>query len=311
MMLNRSNRLSGSAGSEGASASPGHDAVLTTAISERITPRSLVVAPVPLQAHGDEAADFTVHCFGEFQLRYHGRRVMLPRAPKTASILRYLVLRRSRPVTRETLLELIWPDEQVGAAAASLHTTLSVLRKALAAELGAEPGGGSIVYSDGAYALNPALHLQVDVAAFDAWCARGLASEQACCYDDAIGAYRVAIELYAGELVIGDCYDSWLLIERQRLACAYFLIAHKLAHHCLERGLYAEAMAQAQRMLAHDPCREDAHGTLMRCFARLNQRTQALRQFELCCALLRRDLGVEPVPDLFTLREQIAAGQPI
>lgn len=311
MMRNGSIGLSGPAGGEGASASPGHDAVLTTAIRELIPRRDLVVAPAPLQAYGDEAADFTVHCFGEFRLLRHGRRVVLPRASKTAAILRYLVLRRSRPVARETLLELIWPDEQPGAAAASLNTTLSVLRKALAAELGAEPGGGSIVYSDGAYTLNPALRLHVDVAEFDAWCARGLASEQACYPEDAVGAYRAAIALYTGELAIGDSYDSWLLIERERLAGAYFLIAHKLALHCLERGLYTEAMAQAQQMLAHDPCREEAHGTLMRCFARLDQRTQALRQFELCCALLRRDLGVKPVPELLALREQLAAGQPI
>jgi LuxR family maltose regulon positive regulatory protein len=62
-------------------------------------------------------------------------------------------------------------------------------------------------------------------------------------------------------------------------------------------------------VLAHDPCREEAHATLMRCFARLNQRTQALRQFELCCSLLRRDLGVEPTPELLALHTQIASGK--
>lgn len=70
-------------------------------------------------------------------------------------------------------------------------------------------------------------------------------------------------------------------------------------------------MSYAYRMLAHDPCREEAHGTLMRCFARRNQRTQALRQFDLCCTLLRRDLSVEPMPELLALREKLATGQPI
>ncbi|NTU80476.1 MAG: hypothetical protein HGA45_14035 [Chloroflexales bacterium] len=124
------------------------------------------------------------------------------------SILRYLVLRRDRPIARETLLELCWPDEQPGSAASCLNTTLSVLRKALAAELGAEPGRGAILYDDGAYALNSALRLDIDVAEFDSWCALGLTSEQARCYDDAHSAYQAAIDLYTGDLAIGEWYDS-------------------------------------------------------------------------------------------------------
>jgi DNA-binding SARP family transcriptional activator len=168
------------------------------------------------------AVDFSVHCFGEFRLWRAGQRVMLPRAQKTVPILRYLILRQDKPITREALLELGWPDEPTASAAARLNTTLSVLRKALASELDDEPEGSSILHDEGVYRLNPDLRLQVDVAEFDAWYTQSLVYERSGRLAEAVLTYRAAIELYRGPIALGDCYDHWLLIERERLASTYF-----------------------------------------------------------------------------------------
>ncbi len=46
----------------------------------------------------------------------------------------------------------------------------------------------------------------------------------------------------------------------------------------------------------------------MRCYWQLGRRGEALRQYERCAALLERDLGLAPMPELQDLHRLIAGG---
>jgi hypothetical protein len=48
------------------------------------------------------------------------------------------------------------------------------------------------------------------------------------------------------------------------------------------------------RLLALDPLQEAVHRALMRLYARQGRRGAALRQYQVCVAALRRELGTEP-----------------
>jgi DNA-binding SARP family transcriptional activator len=61
-------------------------------------------------------------------------------------------------------------------------------------------------------------------------------------------------------------------------------------------------------MLDVDPCREDAHRLLMRCFFHQGRTYQACRQYESCCRVLRSTLDVEPACDTTRLYNAIRAG---
>ena len=50
-------------------------------------------------------------------------------------------------------------------------------------------------------------------------------------------------------------------------------------------------------MLGVDPCREDAHRLLMRCYAAQGRTYQALRQYEFCSRILRATVDADPAPD--------------
>lgn len=298
--------MSQKAGSIGALVAGSRAGALPNAGEQRPPARS-----IPKDAEPHRAADFDIFCFGAFAVYHGGAYLPLPRNHKTAVVLRYLVLRQHHRVSREVLIELCWPDDSPKAAGNSLNTTISVLRKTLAAALDGDGLGSLIVYDEAQYYLNPALHLRVDVAEFDDCHKRGLAHEQAGRLDAALAAYRDAVGLYRGDLVLGDAYDDWLIIERERLVSTYLLLLHKLSAFCCDGGQYDEAISYAHDILAHDPCREDAHLILMRCFARLGQRVQALRQYDLCHSLLRRELRIDPAPELLDLRRQIERGETV
>ena len=69
-----------------------------------------------------------------------------------------------------------------------------------------------------------------------------------------------------------------------------------------------DCIATGLRMLAVDPCREDAHRLLMSCYARQGRTYQALRQYELCCRMLRATLDAGPADETAQLHHAIRQG---
>jgi len=69
-----------------------------------------------------------------------------------------------------------------------------------------------------------------------------------------------------------------------------------------------DCIATGLRMLAVDPCREDAHRLLMSCYARQGRTYQALRQYELCCRMLRATLDTGPADETAQLYRAIRQG---
>ena len=64
-------------------------------------------------------------------------------------------------------------------------------------------------------------------------------------------------------------------------------------------------------VVQRDPCREDAHRRLMRCFTRQGQPHLALRQYQACVDALDHELGVDPDPATTALAQQIRVHQPV
>jgi DNA-binding SARP family transcriptional activator len=57
---------------------------------------------------------------------------------------------------------------------------------------------------------------------------------------------------------------------------------------------YERTLVNALRLLASEPCREDAHRMAMRCYVRLGQRAQAMRQYRICAELLALEYDARP-----------------
>ena len=96
-------------------------------------------------------------------------------------------------------------------------------------------------------------------------------------------------------------FADWLLVEQTRLHD----LAVRALGQVLDRQSGEQAIATAQRLLALDPDREDVHRALMRLHAAAGDRSQALRQYQLCRDHLQRDLGVKPEAETERLFQEI------
>ncbi len=250
-----------------------------------------------------------IRLFGALDLRAGDAPLPPLDSARAESLLAYLLLQRDAPQPRQRIAFLLWPDSSEAQARTNLRHVLHNLRRALP-----DPDRVLAVTPrtlqwrpDGPYWL--------DVAAFTDLLRRaeGEAGERA------EATLAEAVALYRGDLLAGS-YDDWLLAERERLQRDYLAALQRLIELLAARGDEARAIPYAERLLRHDPLREESYRLLMRLHAARGERARALRVYHVCAATLERELGVAPSPPTRELyaallpgpeHEPPAAGRPL
>ncbi|HWI65352.1 MAG TPA: BTAD domain-containing putative transcriptional regulator, partial [Symbiobacteriaceae bacterium] len=198
------------------------------------------------------------------------------RTIKARDLIAYLALAGERPVTRDQLMESLWPDTDLESGQALLHTTLYYLRRAL------KPvGEGLITFAGGAYRLDRD-RVAVDLDRFQRLVASG--GEQ---------AWREAVHLYRGDLLDGLDYD-WVEAPRARARTACMEALRNLSAHLRGGGRPGEAVEWLHRLITLDPLAEEGHIGLMECYAAIGNRNAALQQYRTLVHVLDEELGLEP-----------------
>src|SRR5262249_48126173 len=226
---------------------------------------------------------------GGFRLTSGDGRPVDVLAKKNRALLGFLSLAPRHEATRQRLIGLLWSDRGEEEARTSLRQALASLRKDLAAL-----DSDSLVLVGDRVRLDPNL-VTVDVGEFLATSAAAEATE-----------LRRAADLYAGPFLDGldvadNAFEDWLREARADLAARAVKAIESLAASLAG----AERVAIAKRLLALDPLREASHLALMQAHIAQGDAALAIRQFETCKLLLKRELGVEPGEALWTLRRSL------
>jgi DNA-binding transcriptional activator of the SARP family len=228
---------------------------------------------------------------GGFRLLKGGEAVALRPGGKVESVLSELALNRERGIGQDGLLEAVWPSADPVLASHSLHSLLYALHRELGDALAGE---APVVRAAGRYRLNAGAGVSVDLDAFEAAASAGDAADRRGDRPAAQAAYDHAAVLYRGDL----CSDGDVrhLLYRESLRARQVALLAALADYDFIAGDYPAAAARSLDLLVHDPCREDAHRVVMRCYLHMGKRAQALRQYQLCAAMLRAEFDADPEP---------------
>lgn len=227
---------------------------------------------------------------------------------KAIALLAYLVVTR-QPHTRDTLAALLYPENDESHAKAALRRTLSALNKAI--------GEGYLSATHEIVTINIQEALWVDVIEFN----QLLDQAQSCPHGDQESCPRClpwleqAAKLYRGDFLYGFSlrdspdFDEWQFFISEDLRRRYARTLEKLARSASLKADHEKAIAYARQWVALDPLVEEAHRELMLCYARAGQRNAALRQHQICERVLRKELGVSPLPETQQLYESIKKNQ--
>jgi DNA-binding SARP family transcriptional activator len=223
---------------------------------------------------------------------------------KARALLGLLLCARG-PVHREAIVEWLWPQLAPARGLAALHSTLYALRRAI--EPGLSRGAvSSLVITEGeTYRLALGEADSWDAAEFLAL-ARDASRGTPRARLDSLGAAESA---YTGQLLPEWPYERWSEARRAEVEDAYRDVLERLAEALVADGRPEAAAPRYRRLLALDPEREGWHRALMRVYAQGGERALALRQYHLCRAILRRELGVEPSAETRALYAELLRGE--
>ncbi|MGB8980902.1 MAG: BTAD domain-containing putative transcriptional regulator, partial [Anaerolineales bacterium] len=228
---------------------------------------------------------------------------------KTLALLAYLAVNRWRH-HRDHISALLWPDQDQTRAFTNLRHILWEAQQAI--------GEGWIVPARDTIGLIPdADHsneqmIWLDVARFKSLIAESRAQKDVALR---IPLLTDSVKLYRNHFLTGFSlkdtpkFDEWAFAESEDLR-------HQLAHaltaltddHC-SLGQADTAIPHARRLIALDPLNESSHRQLMQIYIQAGQHNAALKQYQICEQILRKELGVDPQPETRALYKQIRKGE--
>jgi DNA-binding SARP family transcriptional activator len=243
-----------------------------------------LAVPVP-------AAPLAVRVLGEFQVLRAGVPVAPGewRSKKARDLFKILVLQRGRPVSRERLIDLLWPEEAPGRTANRLSVLLSTLRTVLDPER-AVPEPGPVRADRDAVALD-LTRVAVDVEAFLALAAGAHDADRRA--DPAAAELLAAADAaYGGELLPEDPYDEWSRPLRDATRAAHVAVLRALLRRTTDPD---ERARHLLRLLDHDPYDEPAHQQLIGALRTAGRHGEAQRRYEVYAQRMA-EIGIAPVP---------------
>lgn len=212
---------------------------------------------------------------------------------KGRALLGFLIVEADRWHSRDRLTGLLWGDRQQAQARHSLTQELGAIRKLTSGT------SGDLLQTE-----SERVRLRSEALACDVFV-----------FGEKIDADpQSAASVYTGTLLdaIGSVdpgFDDWLLGKRawfNKLACEAI---GRVARAAQMRGDSSGAVDAAKRWLALDPCSEAGHRTLMSLHDAMGNRTEAVRQFQQCEAILRAELDVAPSEETLTLFQRVKMGK--
>jgi DNA-binding SARP family transcriptional activator len=234
---------------------------------------------------------FVVRLFGKMEVCNRDCASPLILDSQGKALLGYLILQR-RSVTRDQLIEALWRAQSSRTVQHRLNTALWRLRRSLANHPQIVLHTKQIC----SVAIEPAAEGAVDVLDFERLTRvvlRRPSGAPAVLEQADITDLEQALSLYRGEL-LDEFYDEWVLAERRRYHDLYLACLTTLSRHYRCAGLYQRAAQLCEARLESDPLCEEAHLGLIEIYWAEGQRSSALRQYRLCCELLKNELGVQP-----------------
>jgi DNA-binding SARP family transcriptional activator len=215
--------------------------------------------------------------------------------------------------TRDSLADLLWPQEPTAQGRDKLKRMLFELREAL---------GERCVEGDRhVVRLAPSSMVWVDALAFEADTdpvlpapppAVGVEAESvARGWRDALDRCARAVELYRGPLLQGlriddaPDFDAWLDGQREAYVRRLVLALSRLARGRAQDGRLGDAMGHARRLVDIAPHHEAGWQLLIDLLMQAGRREEALHELDRCRRALARELDAEPQPATLALFNQL------
>ena len=246
------------------------------------------------------APQLSLYFLGPPQL-YLNKEPVTANRRKAVALLTYLAVNGSKQ-TRDSLSALLWPDYDQSKAFTNLRHTLWEIQQAI--------GEGWIIADRETIEVDPNADVSLDVHQFETLVAQSRAyaprdiSIRIPLLSDAVKLYRNHF-LTGFSLKDAPDFNEWAFAKsedlRHQLSRALVMISED---HCA-LGQAEQAIPYARRLITLDPLNESSHRQLMQVYIQAGQHSAALKQYQACEQILRKELGIDPQQETRDLYKKI------
>ena len=261
-------------------------------VRSNLTPAEEYIAPAYVGGSVPSALP-RIHLIGNMRAVAPDGADFLPRGRKTRGLLAYLCLAQGERVARGRLIALLWDRSAEAQGRMSLRQSLSELNSIANRHVPA------LVEIDRDGVRIDVRKCWVDALAFLE------ASADAAAHTSSL------VQPYSERLLedldgITPSFDQWLAVERTRFEDCVRKILEAELERLTEQNAEPEVRAAAARRLINfEPTHEGAVRSLMKAFAQIGDRAQAIREFERCRQVLQRMLDLPPSKETVAVYEAI------
>ena len=207
---------------------------------------------------------------------------------------RLLLITPDHSLSREQIIEALWPDKSIGQAQPLLHHATSTLRRILEPDLPDKFPSRYLDVEEGRVALRLPIGSSIDFEAF----------EQQVCNEQ----WAAALSIYDGDLFPDDLYADWAAAPRERLSQLHLRVLSIQAQLELNGDRPTAALDLCRQALSIEPWHEPVVLIGMRASLALNDRPGAIRLYHSLEHTLQSEFGLTPLPELRDLYATIVAG---
>ena len=233
--------------------------------------------------------EMTITLLGKFNLRVGNRKIRSDEWKNSKSLMIFKYLASNRPagfISREILIELLWPEEDLEKTAKRFNVAMSHLRKVLEPDLKPKAASSYIIRKRDAYRLDPGRNISIDTERFHhQWLIAGKMENKD--QKEVLPDLLSAVSWYRGDFLLEDPYEEWCMKIREQLKMVYLKLLNAIVDRCEQKGAYADCVTWAFRILAEAPYDERIYCRLMGFYHALESRVDITRIYEKYQGMIR------------------------
>ncbi len=231
-----------------------------------------------------------IRTLGTFQVIRDGTPVpsVVWQSKKARNLLKILIARR-KAVSREQLIELLWPEVDPAKAGNRLSVLLWTLRNVLQPHSSAGPlaSNAGMVWLD-------RTHVNVDVEEFLTNATAALAAHRGG-QPDATERLIAAVAAYTGDFLEDDAHQDWATQLAEEVRATHIALLRALAARLQQTGDIDEGTRYLLRLLGQDPFDEQAHLDLVNMQLNAGHLGEARRHYYIYVKRME-EIDVHPKP---------------
>jgi two-component SAPR family response regulator len=228
-----------------------------------------------------------IQCLGSFQVAWEGEEPIKWRAEKTRELFAFLLHKQGRNISREEILDKLWPEDEPEKAIRQLYNGIYHIRKVLEQYR----IDRSLIKIDSSY------HLKLGSVFYDVGRLYELGKSTPA---DSLETLEEMESLYTGEYLQDKDYP-WALFERESLEKLFQQCLLKLSQQYIEKKQFVKAENALLKAYRKNPYEEIITELLLRLYAETGEKSKAVRHFNAYATLLAEDLGIKPDGKLYDL----------